>query len=313
MFTKEIQTGRLVYYKNNTATYFNRSHSKNMIFRLAEGEILCSLDADNYAGPGFGEYILNLFGSEKNICLTGLHNKHNIIDAMGKLCVRKKDFLNTTGFDESFEGYGFEDHDMVNRLYLQGIQPFTLNKPCFLQAITHDNIERYNNDRLFVNLHSIYIHYIDFSTSNLLFLFINNSFKSGTITNNYTSYTREEFAFTRPDYTSYQFELANGEWEDGHWTITEKQLTLFNNKKKISYKKSSMNNQELFENSKKIYYKVTANSMISEAIYFFMQISNRIKMSDNLSKENVKVNRSFGNGMVYRNFENKMIIKDLKK
>ena len=93
MFITEIKNGRLVYYKNKEATYFDRSHSRNMIFCLADGEILCNLDADNYAGPGFGEYILSLFSSQSNICLTGLRNKYNIFDATGKLCVRKNDFL----------------------------------------------------------------------------------------------------------------------------------------------------------------------------------------------------------------------------
>jgi hypothetical protein len=49
--------------------------------------------------------------------------------------------------------------------------------------------------------------------------------------------------------------------------------------------------------------------MISEAVYFFMQIINRIKMLENLKMENVKVNGSFGNGIVYRNFESQQFKK----
>ncbi len=309
-FAKEIANGKLIYYKNNRAAHFNRSHSKNMAFRLADGEILCNLDADNYAGPGFGVYILNLFSSRKKLCLTGLRNKYNISDAIGKLCVRKKDFLNVTGFDESFEGHGFEDYDIVNRLYLNGLRPFTLNQSCFLQVISHDDIERYQHEKIFLNLHSVYVHYIDFSKTDLLFLFTDNSFKSGTITNNYTLCSHEEFAFTRPDYTSYQFELANDEWEEGHWTIAKNHLTLSGNGKKVSYKKQSMKRQDLLQNSEEIYYRVNSNSMVSEAIAFFIQLSNRIKMLKNLESGNVKVNPSFGNGIVYRNFKKKMLIKN---
>ena len=61
----------------------------------------------------------------KNICLTGLENawKH---DASGKMCVNRNDFMEVTGYDENFDGYGFEDFDIVNRLR-KGCETFTIN------------------------------------------------------------------------------------------------------------------------------------------------------------------------------------------
>src|ERR1700748_3109986 len=42
-----IRSGILKYYKTTEPAYFDRSHSKNMALRLATGDILCMVDADN--------------------------------------------------------------------------------------------------------------------------------------------------------------------------------------------------------------------------------------------------------------------------
>lgn len=47
---KYIEMGILVYYRTTEPAYYRRSHSRNMVFRLAEGEVVCNLDADNYLG-----------------------------------------------------------------------------------------------------------------------------------------------------------------------------------------------------------------------------------------------------------------------
>lgn len=55
---KYIEMGILVYYRTTEPAYYRRSHSRNMVFRLAEGEVVCNLDADNYLGRGFAEFML---------------------------------------------------------------------------------------------------------------------------------------------------------------------------------------------------------------------------------------------------------------
>src|SRR4051794_18097701 len=74
-FYQEIKSGKLVYYRYKQALSFHRSHSKNMAFRLADGDILCNVDADNYAGPSFGKFVQDTFTTQSNVCLTGLNNK----------------------------------------------------------------------------------------------------------------------------------------------------------------------------------------------------------------------------------------------
>lgn len=47
-----ISRGVLNYYRTEEPQHYLRSHSRNMAFRLAQGDILCNLDADNFSGGG---------------------------------------------------------------------------------------------------------------------------------------------------------------------------------------------------------------------------------------------------------------------
>src|SRR5688572_14300277 len=41
-----LAQGLLVYYQYDEARFFDRSHSRNMMFKLATGDIVCNVDAD---------------------------------------------------------------------------------------------------------------------------------------------------------------------------------------------------------------------------------------------------------------------------
>jgi hypothetical protein len=49
-FPEELRKGKLTYYRHNEAQVFDRSHSRNMALKLADGKIVCNVDADNYTG-----------------------------------------------------------------------------------------------------------------------------------------------------------------------------------------------------------------------------------------------------------------------
>src|SRR5665213_2877840 len=56
----DLKSGRLVYYRNIEAGRFHMAHAKNQAHRCAmlEGaDVLVTLDADNYTGPGFVDYL----------------------------------------------------------------------------------------------------------------------------------------------------------------------------------------------------------------------------------------------------------------
>ncbi len=227
-FYQEIKNGKLVYYRYKQALSFNHAHSKNMAFRLAGGDILCNVDADNYAGPSFGKFVQNTFAAQSNVCLTGLNNKWKH-DASGKLCVSGSDFMDVTGFDESFEGYGFEDFDIVNRLQLNGCTSYTINRPDFLQAITHERHDRINNGYFYQQLQALYVHYIDPGTSELLYIFNGNKCISAVVVNKFTKNCDDPYYNVQNiDGSSSQFDIVQG-WQPGTWIIESGRLNLSRN------------------------------------------------------------------------------------
>jgi len=40
----DIFCGKVVYFKTTQPTFYNRSHSRNMAFRLASGDVVCNLE-----------------------------------------------------------------------------------------------------------------------------------------------------------------------------------------------------------------------------------------------------------------------------
>ena len=62
-----IISGRLKYYKTSEPVFFDRSHSRNLMFKLAAGDILCNIDADNYTGLAFADYVNEMFYQKKNV------------------------------------------------------------------------------------------------------------------------------------------------------------------------------------------------------------------------------------------------------
>ena len=55
-----IKSGRLTYARISEPKYFYMAHSRNLAFKIASGEIVNNLDADNFCQKGFAYYINRL-------------------------------------------------------------------------------------------------------------------------------------------------------------------------------------------------------------------------------------------------------------
>ena len=60
-----LNSGKLIYYKTLAPRYFNRSHSRNLVFKLSSGDLICNIDADNFTGKGFVCYLNSEFLKNK--------------------------------------------------------------------------------------------------------------------------------------------------------------------------------------------------------------------------------------------------------
>jgi glycosyltransferase involved in cell wall biosynthesis len=156
---EHIQTGKLKYYKTYEPKYFNLSHAKNLVCKLAGAEIICMVDADNYAGKGYADRVKEIFAANgMNTIITTLRRDHiPYRDQGGKLCFAKNLFYRVNGFDESLSGYGMDDVDLVNRMERAGGTRMFIEERKFLRYIDHTNLERIRHHHLMNNIKDIFV------------------------------------------------------------------------------------------------------------------------------------------------------------
>ena len=97
-----IEAGILIYVHTTEPKFYSMSHSRNVAFKVATGEIVSNVDADNFTGPGFAK-ILNLLAEvrpEKTVFTRDKTMTH------GRLGFYKKEWLELGGYDEDLLGYG---------------------------------------------------------------------------------------------------------------------------------------------------------------------------------------------------------------
>ena len=115
---KYIESGRVSYYKTIEPEYFSMSHSRNIAFKVANGEIVNNLDADNYTYD-FGNIQKENWASFLN--RMAAERSEKIIFAKGKQLLRgrigfyKREFMELGGYDEELEGYGHDEQDLILR------------------------------------------------------------------------------------------------------------------------------------------------------------------------------------------------------
>ena len=92
------------------------SHSRNVAFKLAKGDIVLNVDADNFTRFGFAYYVNRLANviPDKGVFIKSNQVMH------GRIGFYKKDFIELLGgYDEGLVGYGFDDRDLFFRAIAQ--------------------------------------------------------------------------------------------------------------------------------------------------------------------------------------------------
>lgn len=278
-----LKNGILKYYMTTEPKSFHMSHSKNVVAKQACGDIVCNMDADNYAGVGFAEYINQSFSKNSNIYMA-VDRKTVQRDCYGRICLLKKDFLTLKGYDESMRGYGFEDYDFWNRLKVLGRKVHYIKNLGFLKALTHDDGERLKNESNTLGIQKIFVRYIDHAASELLYLFHNNKFFKGMIIEN-RSYNSESIdnLFKENRTFEYLHQLHNDIWFSGEWSDTINGIELGKNEKELLQLKWKNEKTLEIRNGPKTgaFHEIVTNEEIEEMVMFFSQINNRIKMNQN--------------------------------
>jgi len=176
-----IDSGLLKYFRTTEPKYFSQSHSKNLVSNLASGDIICLLDADVYAGKDYARWVNGVFEEHgSNTIVTTIRSTYiPHRDLGGKLAFHKRCFTAVRGYDEAFNGYGFEDVDFAHRLELQGGNRVYIEEAEFLKYISHTHMERLYKDHLANTLEDIYVYDSDRKDSQLevIYLSQDNTFQ----------------------------------------------------------------------------------------------------------------------------------------
>jgi hypothetical protein len=129
----DISSKKLVVYTFRTKDPFHVAHAKNMVARLGilEGaDLLVTLDADNFTGPRFEEFIVDKF-REPGIFLCPNYeqirslswaeeSKRPLRGFAGRLAVRTQDFIKAGGYNEVYNTWRGEDIDFNARMQRMG-------------------------------------------------------------------------------------------------------------------------------------------------------------------------------------------------
>lgn len=137
-FRRELQSGRVGFYRTESS-HFHMAHSKNVGHRLAKGPIVCNVDADNFTGRGFCRYVASRLKSQPQSVLMGHYSI--VKGTTGRICLYRRYFEAIRGYDEEFEGYGYEDTDLSERCRAFGLDIEFLPAE-FLNVIQHSDEER---------------------------------------------------------------------------------------------------------------------------------------------------------------------------
>jgi glycosyltransferase involved in cell wall biosynthesis len=299
---KAINSSRLTYYKTTFPKFYDRSHSRNLAFNLATGDIICNLDADNFTGPLFADYIRHVFevGEDQYITTFSDTYKPNA-DIVGRICCLKKHFMQVGGYDEGMQEYGFEDFDFANKLSSLGLRRTVLTEKQFLGALFHDDELRISEEKTFKNLLHLYIRHKNYYKTDLLFLFRDNTFHRGMLVETRGQHSTNVRYGINPRKNEYAFTLDSPCWLEGKWEFEGDHLLLTSAHSKDKLQSFKMQDGGMLKIGRKMYRHVTSKDLIINVVMFHAQFANRNKMKNNLVNGHIKI-AEFGRGSIYRNF-----------
>ena len=146
----KIEDGTIRYARLPGVEYFYMAHAKNVAHRLATGDVLCNLDADNFAGDGFAAFLAHEFRHNPDIIVMPAYHCSSKLDTVdkgfyGRLAITKENFERLGGYDESLQGWGGDDCDLRRRAKGLRLHQIQFDDPVFIKAIPHSNEDRVIN------------------------------------------------------------------------------------------------------------------------------------------------------------------------
>lgn len=137
--TRHLESGVLMFYQLAARREFHMAHAKNLSHKLSRGTILCNVDADNFTGPNFAQYLQARFTGSLPMFLRSAGPR----GSRGRIAFRREQFEALGGYDEGLgRGWGYEDGDLCNRAKAWGLEEqfIPMDSP-YLRIIRHGKEE----------------------------------------------------------------------------------------------------------------------------------------------------------------------------
>lgn len=136
----QINCGLVVYYKTKEPKNYISTHSKNVCHKLASGDVLCNLDADNMLVSGYCEKIQSLFLKDKIIVACDPIDKDGNIGTCGMILCKKNHFYSVNGYDEKINlGWGLDDTNFQYRCRMKNELELVILDKNYTSCISHSN------------------------------------------------------------------------------------------------------------------------------------------------------------------------------
>ena len=136
-----IRQGIVVYYRYPDGAKFHMAHAKNMSHRLATGEILCNLDADNFTSADFAFYINDKLTDQTSYLRAFPERQEHKGGCGGRIAIHRHQFFLVGGYAEQMSSWSPDDKDLCQRLDNCGQQSIPIDEK-YLARIAHDDNER---------------------------------------------------------------------------------------------------------------------------------------------------------------------------
>lgn len=136
-----IERGLVNYYYTPEPPLFHASIAKNLAHKVAKGDIVCNLDADNFTGKDFALY-LNYLMFDRGDNHIFHFKKAPYWGTEGRIALTRKNFLALGGYDESFESIGHQDHDLINRATAMGLTYENIQIENFLRYLSNTTYDK---------------------------------------------------------------------------------------------------------------------------------------------------------------------------
>lgn len=290
-----IEMNLLKCFRADEPRYFHRSHAKNMAAKCATGDIICNVDADNFIGCNFAEYVNNVFLTDSVFLVA---RDPATPDVNGRICVARNDFYALNGYDEKMKGYGWEDIDFVNRLIMLNRKQVRIKNPSYLHYIPHSDMERLSNHH-YINIYGLFVCFVNTFESEFLFLFNDGHFEKIVIQDHFSIYSHDPNNVDHNVKPQFRYMIKdNNHYFSGTWTKTDDRCFLKESKGQ-TYRGVINEGTITFDDSEgRVFRRLTGDKRINKVIKFIDEKKNLARLKENLGNSKGVNPNGFGNGRV---------------